>query len=255
MDVTAFHIGAIPTRQILYGWGQMSTVIGPPLIAMHATSQHERLGKAFVTGNRYASWFLLLFAVPIIIFHREIITLYAGPSYTGAGRIMALLLLGVAAHFTNLMTYPVLHARARLKGLGIARLATRTLTILLTLYLVGVRQWGALGAAMSNAGIMIISEALVFWPLGLRATGISLRQYLRDTLIPVMIPAVASAATLLLIREYLRPAGWLEVGLCSVFGVAVYGSTLGVFCLRPYDRAELTRLTGVMKRRLFPVAR
>ncbi len=91
-DVAVFKLG-------LEGYNQLNglvicllTPLLPALTSLHARDQGQRMAAAFLRGARYILWFSFLAILPLIIYRRQLITLYAGPGYLEAATVLALLL-------------------------------------------------------------------------------------------------------------------------------------------------------------------
>ena len=65
--------------------GRIFVNLQPAFIAMHSTNQRQRFVNTFHRGNRYFMWLMLFMAMPLMIYRKELISLYVGPNYHGVG--------------------------------------------------------------------------------------------------------------------------------------------------------------------------
>jgi O-antigen/teichoic acid export membrane protein len=246
-DVTCFHLGALPYREIERGTALLLGPLQPALIAMHATDSKERLKNAYLRGGRYALWAACFFAIPAILYRRELITLYVGQKYLPAATVMALLLVTFPIAFGNLMMYYVAHATAQI-GLPTRRaIFVHLANLFLTIYLVGFRHMGAVGSALGTLLAGLIGSPLLIYPVGLRLASVSFRTLMWETLLPGLLPTLICGAVLIWLRLLARPDTWFQVGTCVLMGCIVYSAILLGFCLRAQDRRDLTILIQKIK--------
>jgi len=242
LDVTNFHLGSMCLRQMQTTSYLVRAPLYPPLTAMHATGQEERLRNTYLRGGRYALWASLFLAVPLIVFRREIITLYVGEKFLAAGTVMALLLLIFPIAYGNVMMPHIAHAKAMIRPWAIRAAIIHFTNLLLTLYLVGVAKMGAIGSALATLTVFVIYEPLLYWPLGLRLAGLTFWTWLKQTIKPGFLPVFVAAPVWIGLRVLVAPSSWLELGLCVLCGMLCFiGFVLG-FCLTSYERDNLKQL-------------
>ncbi|MEO0865360.1 MAG: hypothetical protein AAFY39_12395, partial [Pseudomonadota bacterium] len=79
VDVTAFHIAATFFRQTHTTVQFASVPLQPVITAMNALDDRARLASTVFRGGRYALWFSMLLATPLMIYSDVFIGLYLGP--------------------------------------------------------------------------------------------------------------------------------------------------------------------------------
>ena len=247
LDVTCFYIGSLPLQQINRASSAVLYPLNPALIAMHSTGQKDRLRNVFLKGGRWALWFSLFVAMPLMVYGRELITLYVGTEYETAGLVMLLVLLVFPFGQGTRMMYPLAEATARIRRLSVYLLAMSAFNLALTLYLVGVLKMGAMGSGLGTA----ISIALfypLFCMLGLQIAEVKGRVWIRKTLIPGLLPSLSALLVLGGLKVLVPLDSWLAVILCSAAGGCAYLATIYFACLQPEDRNDLEKLLSALER-------
>ncbi len=105
---------------------------------------------------------------------------------------------------------------------------------------------GAVGSALATVLVAAAFQPLLMWPLGLKMAGVSFGTWLRETLGPGFLPALAGAAVLLGFRIFVRPSDWLTLTGCAGLGCVFYAAVLLLFALNQYERRELRSATQVV---------
>jgi O-antigen/teichoic acid export membrane protein len=247
LDVTNFYLGSMFFNQIQIGSYLVRAPLQPPLTAMHATGQEERLRNTYLRGGRYALWASLLLSLPLIIYRKEIITLYVGNRFITAASVMALLLAIFPIAYGNVMFSHIAHAKAVVRPWATRAIITHSSNLVLTLYLVGVLRMGAVGSALGTFIPVLVVQPLLYWPMGWRLAGVRPRQWFKETVAPGFLPAVFAVCIWLGLRILVRPSSWLSLGLCALCGLVCYLIVLFVFCLQSYDRKTISELLAKVR--------
>jgi hypothetical protein len=91
-----------------------------------------------------------------------------------------------------------------------------------------------------------IVTLFAYFPLSLRLTGIKIKNFIEETIIPGFLPGVLGIASWIIFRSIMHPSNWVELGSCVFLGMIVYLSVLFLWCLQPVDRNDLqTKLTTI----------
>lgn len=249
-DPTTYNVGNLPGSKIgefSFGWG---TALEPAMTAMHATGKQEQLGNTYLRGGRYRLWTTLFFATPLCVFAFEFIDLYAPQKYPGLAPVMLLLLLTFPITAGNAMVGELCVAKGRLGRLSKIMLFQNVLSLGLMLVLVWGAQMGALGAAIATTAVTAVIHPALWWRLGLDMADVRFVRWLRETMLPGLLPAAAAAAVLIPLRLAVRPHTWLSLGLCAAAGCLVYVVVALRFAFQPCDRQDFAAGIGAIKRRL-----
>lgn len=246
MDVTLFNIGSLGRRQIDQ-WSYVAVApLYPVVTGMHAMGAKERIQNLYLRGGRISLWATLAIAVPAMVYAREIIYLYVGNEFIYAAAIMIMTLACYPLSHGASMVWQVAHATGNIRPVGIRTLTSQLTAIGVTLYLVGVAGWGAIGPAYAGLVVGTISSVALVWPLGLKLTGVTFDTWIRKTWLPGLAPAVGGAVVWGILKDVLKPDTWSELGLCVALGGLSYGAVL-LLCLAPRDRADLAQVIARVK--------
>jgi len=249
-DVTCFHLGSMPVNHIQGLSSVVQRPLMPPLTAMHAAGSKDRLGSAYLRGGRFGLWMTLFISIPIMVYSREAVTLWVGNEFLTAATVMILRLAMFPAVYGNMMMAGVAIATANVRPYAVRSLLLQTVTLLLTLYLVGVWGMGAVGCALSNLVVLVFLYPAVNLPFMLRLADVSFRRWLRETVLPGWLPGISGAAVWILLKMTVRPSSLLGVAGFVACGMVIYGLVLLAFCLQPQDRRDLRRMLAAVRPRL-----
>jgi O-antigen/teichoic acid export membrane protein len=250
VDVTSYYLGSIFDRQIRQFSTMASGPVQPVLTAMHSTGGMRRLGNAYFRGGRYGLWASLMVGVPLSIYAKEFIDLYAGNTYIDAAAVIVITTLNYPITFSNTLLSKIVMATAQVRGFFGGSLVTQVITVLLMAYFAGPLKMGAIGIAMAMTVTYVLSHALYFWPLALRLTGNGFDRLVRETLLPGLLPSAVGGAIWASLKYMHAPNTWLELGLFGAIGLVGYVGGLLAFCLQPDERRDLANLLSALRAKL-----
>jgi len=249
MDVTCFNLGSLPYQYTQELYIRVRKTLQPALIGMNAKVDAERIRNTYLRIGRYSLWSVLALVVPAIVYRHILISLYVGPRYLVAGTVMAMLLGTQVISRGNTVAEMIAVAKAEIRGLGVRTAVIQLTNLALTLYFVGVMKLGAVGSALGTLTATLVLDPMLMWPLGFRLAATSLREWVKRTAVPGMLPAIASAPVFIVAAAVMRPMSWTALGVCTLLGEMAYGVVL-VFCLQPEDRSDLKEALDVIRRQL-----
>lgn len=242
LDVACFNLGRICYRQPLQAWGMVRQSMFPVLTAMHAANKKESLKNTYLRGGRYSLWIVLFIATPIFVFRQEVIRLYVGSEYLLATTVIMWLLLAFPVELGNILVVPIARAQGNVKPLAVRVIIIQSVNLVLTLFLVGQLQMGAIGSALATFLVMLVFEPVLMWPFGFKLVDLRFDQFLRQTLLPGVVPAVLCAVSLVVLRWVFQPATWMGLLLFAAVGAVIYLAGLFLFGLQPCDKKDLKRI-------------
>jgi O-antigen/teichoic acid export membrane protein len=218
------------------------------MVAMHATGQSDRLSRVYLKGGRWALWFTLFVATPLMVYGREIVNLWVGSEFESAGLVMCLLLLSFPLGQGCRLMFPIADATAKIRQLSLRLFSMSIFNLGLAIYLVGVLDMGAMGSGIGAAVSVTLFYPLLLWPLGLKIANVSLSMWLKKTILPGLLPAAVSVAVLLGMRALLPFDSWPQMILGLIAGSLAYVATLWFGCLQEEDLADFRKLLlGVVR--------
>jgi hypothetical protein len=212
---------------------------------MHAMGAKERIRNLYLRGGRINLWAIMAVITPAMVYAREIIHLYVGDRFVYAAWIMICTLAAYVIAGGASMVWGVAHAMGNIRPIGIRNLVSQLTAIGISLYLVGVAGWGALGPAYASLAVGCIANVVLIWPLGLRLADVTFETWIRKTLFPGLAPAATGAIIWAVLKWTVVLDSWSKLGLCGLLGGLGYAVVLLRFCLAPQDRADLA---GVIAR-------
>ena len=117
----------------------------------------------------------------------------------------------------------------------------------MTLCLVGYFKLGAMGSALSTLIVSATLSPILIWPLGFRMVNLRVSEWMRLTILPGLLPAIAGLLAWGAIRVWYPPQSWFSLGVACVLGMIPYVVVLLIFALRTEDRADLTRAAAMIR--------
>ncbi len=251
LDVTCFYLGSQISRVIASLHGGATYVLSPTLTAMYARGNKEQVANTYLRGNRYGLWMILFFSIPAMIYRREVITLYVGEKYLSAAMVMLLLLARFPVSRANTVMLNMLaDAAGKVRAINLITMLLTTINLILTLYFVGVLKMGAVGSALPTFLVVVIGQPFLYYPLGWRMAGVSPKRWLRETLVPGLLPGLVGFAVWYGLREFSSPHSWLMLVAWTACGCACYIGVLVGFCLSPSERTDLLDVVSMVRARL-----
>lgn len=242
MGVTCYYLGSLPAKQIAALTSQAINPVMPALTAMHATGAEGGLRSAFLRVGRYSLWTALFIGVPILVYAKEIVLLYVGPLFLDSATVAVLMVSTLPLAFACAMIPNIAIAKGVVRPMAIRVIVMQGFNLVVTLFFVGVLQMGSVGSALGTFVTYWVMYPLVLLPFGLRIVGVTLGDWLRQTVMPGFIPALVSGLVMWVLREVFRPESWAQLGCLVACGGIVYVGLLLGFCLSGQDRQELARL-------------
>ncbi len=242
MDVTCFYLGSMPSRQVQNLSSVAQRPLMPQLTGMYALRRKDLLRDVYLRGARYGLWAALLLSLPIMIYSRELISLWVGPDFLAAAVVATLLLAVYPFIYPNVMMSNIAIATAKVRSWSLRALTLQLINLLLTLYLVGVQGMGAIGCAISTFSVMALISPFVNIPFGLRLAGVRKSQWFHEAVWPGWLPGLVAAGIWTVLSIAVRPSTWVSLAICISCGSLSYIGILLAFGLRLEDRNDLRRL-------------
>lgn len=248
VDLTCYHIGAMPQRQMHAFSVTISGPLAPALIAIHASGDKKRLRQLYVRGGRLGLWAFLFVAVPLIIFSDHIVTLYVGPAYADASAILALLVAQGILYYGNHLYGMIANAKGKIRLLSLGLALQNAINLGLTLYLVGSYGMGGVGAALATFITVSLFQIFLFWPAAMRMLQLRFGKWVSETLIPGLSPCIASSVIWLPISRNLAPTSWSILFLAWLSGALVYVVVFFAIARRLENFDGMLNLRGLLQR-------
>jgi O-antigen/teichoic acid export membrane protein len=239
IDVTAYYIGSMIDRQIRTMTSMAVSPVQPAVTAMHATGDLKRMGRAYLRGGRYALWVTLLAACPLSVYSQEFVQLYIGNTYAETAIVIILLMGTFPFIFSTFMLGPVAIATARVRVFFLGAFITQVICVGLMVALVHWMEAGAVGVALAIFIVHVMANVVFFWPLGLTLAGEKLGRFLRQTIVPGLMPSLVGLVVWGGLKLHDAPDTWMELGAYTLIGALFYVAALYVYCMEPHEKDDV----------------
>jgi O-antigen/teichoic acid export membrane protein len=252
IDVAVFSLGALADRLIRQLISVATGPVQPQLIAMHAMESKDRLASAFLRMGRFSIWAIMFMVGPLVIFRQEFFQLYLHEkylAYSSAALVMFLLLSYLPISYSLYGLDKIAMATAKIRTYMIITALSQIFNLILTFYLVAFLHRGAVGSALATFLAGIIS-VFAYLPLSLRLTGITISDFIKETIYPGLMPGIFAIAAWIFLRSIWHPSNWIELGSCVFLGMIIYVSILFIWCLKPIDRNDLQTIRTAIRLKL-----
>jgi len=172
----------------------------PAATKVHALGSAGEMGRLLITSTKYGMLLLFATSVPLLLFGRQILSVWVGRGY--AEHAAPILVVLVLANIVRLSTAPyaaLLMAAAQHNMVIATPLAEGVLNVVLSV--IAVQRFGAIGVAEGTLLAAMFSVAMNLFYNMPRTTRISyeMSQYVRDGLIPPIRSLVPVAITYIVI--------------------------------------------------------
>jgi O-antigen/teichoic acid export membrane protein len=255
-DVVSFYQGSTFDTQVLGMTSVASAPVLPALTAMHSRGESDRLRSAYIRGGCFGLWASLFAACPLIVYRSEFLHLYIKDTeflFDKTAWVILLLMSVYPFTYATTMLHKIAAAKAHIRPFFLTSILTQLANLGITVALVGYFRFGyfrlgAVGSALATAFTSITSQLFFFWPMGLRMVDLSLRTFLRKTVIPGLLPALSGLVVWESLRHVHEPHSWFALVINVAAGSLVYLAVLFKFGLRKDERDELVGLLGKLRR-------
>ncbi len=242
LAVATFNVAGIVPRQLPLLVGPLSRPFIPLLAAMHAMGDFTRLRNTYLRTARYNTWVLLAVAVPAIVFNKELMLLYLGGKYQGAGAVMAVLLVVPLLNAFNAMGPAALAAAGEMKRFAVRQIIVHSTNLLLTILFVAQLRMGAFGSAAATLLATLTLDTVLTWRLSWRITHTPASAWVRQVLLPTVLPALPSVFICLSVKYLFGIRTWTGLFAVSAVSGVLNLALIALFGLRDQDRIDIARV-------------
>ena len=239
VDVTSYFIGATLYRQLDGMIGAATLPLQPALTALNATQERRRLASAVFRGGRYALWFAMAVATPLMIYADVFIDLYIGEVYSDAAMIIVLFMIIYPFNKPTVLLPMTAMAMARVREFFLPAFLFQLFGLGLMYLFATEFDMGAVGVTLALTIITIGSQLSYFWRLTFTLTETTLSDFARRVLAPGFAPALGGAVVWYALKLAAPIEGWIHLGLVSALGGVAYLTVLFLFCLDEGERGDL----------------
>ena len=252
--VTLFMLPAKLMQFPTDGIGTMTEIVNPLSSRLEAQNNFSKLRQLILNSAQTAFLLLIPLASFLIIFGKDLLSIWVGPQYTTAYSLLVLLTLGLGAAATQCCIQSMLFGIERHKILIWYRLA-EGLSVLIV-GSIALKVWGLIGFA-SVISVTLLTTSLFLVPRQLcKILDLSLYHYLVQSIVKPCFLAVPAIGAYLIFRSSFVISSWRDLFVVTMGGGIVYAITLLIvaFIGSRSDRSWCT--VGVLQaivRRFLPV--
>jgi len=230
LSPTAVTIFSLPMKLLAFptsGLATMTEIVNP--ISSHLETKKNFAKLRLLVQLSVQSAFLILapMVVFLLVFGRELLTLWVGARYASAYSLLVLLTLGMGAAATQCCVQSMLFGIERHKGLMWYRLGEGLAISILGS--VAVKVWGLEGFALVIA-VTLLLTSLVLVPRHLcRILDLPLRRYLIEGALKPCLVALPLTGVLLGVHSLLVVHRWADMIIAVLIGGLAYAFTLSIY--------------------------
>ncbi|PYT67020.1 MAG: hypothetical protein DMG39_24980 [Acidobacteria bacterium] len=223
----AVTVFALPMKILSFptdGIGTMTEIMNPLSSQLEARNDFAKLRELIQMSVQSAFLVLAPFAAFLFIFGRELLTLWVGPQYTIAYRLLAFLTLGVGVAATQCCVQSMLFGIERHKQLFWYRLGEG---ISITAFgAAALRIAGLPGLASVMAATLLLTSLFLVPRHLCKILNLPLRRYLLHGCVKPCLLSLPTAATFLALQILFRVDSWPDLLAVALAGSFVYALTL-----------------------------
>lgn len=227
LTAQAVTLFSLPMKLIAFpvqGIGTMTEVINP--LSSHLEAHDDFVGLRRLIQLTVQSAFLLLvpMAVFLLVFGKDVLSWWAGPSYVSAYPLLVPLTLGMGVAATQCGVQSMLFGISRHKELVVFRLAEG---LAITIGGVAIlRVFGLPGLAALTSATLLITN-LVFIPRHLcRTLNLSMSTYLKETCLKPCLLSLPLFVSLIAVHSVIRIRDWSSLVITLAATISTYGAML-----------------------------
>jgi O-antigen/teichoic acid export membrane protein len=247
LDVACFNLGFLAAQGIAQLVGPILVQLEPLLIQLNVAGHASSIRDTFLRVGKYSFWAAMLPAVPLMIFGREVITLYVGEQFLPASQVIFLLMLSNIGYLTS-MTSRLAAAKDQVKSLGLRIVFVESIHVLIAILFVKYLYLGSLGPALAIILVSAFLHPPIYWAFGLRLAGLSWVAWLRKGAIPSLLPVICYIAFLLTVEMFVPPRTWLSLATSSCFCACLF-ICICWYTLNNKERGDIVLLASLLKGR------
>lgn len=224
---------------------QFINVLSPHIAALYAKGDSAGVRRLFLISTRYALVPAIVVTTPIVIYSRDILIRWIGPSVAEGGPVLGVLCLAMALMTPQVVASSFLTYTGRYLHTSRPIIFGAILNALLSVVFVNL--FGLIGVALATLTAVIVAD--VFWILAiaLREMEIKAGAMIRESVLPLAPGLLVYSIAMVAMHRLAPPASLGMIALQSGVAVLLFGAVFSVTGLRPTDRERFAR--RILRRR------
>jgi O-antigen/teichoic acid export membrane protein len=214
--------------------GQFLTLLLPLASEIHAKENLEQLRSLYLISTRVTLAIFLPIALILVIFAKDILTLWIGANYA---QYAYLILILVTASLIDTSQWPagfVLQGMAKHHPLAIMTIASGVTNLIISILLVG--RFNLMGVALGTLIPTTIVCIGFVTPYAMRMIGVGIKEMYAKVLQPAILPSIPMGIGMILLREVLPAPSMFLLLLLAMVGLLIYLAVYLLLKENDYER-------------------
>ena len=204
-----------PAVQMMYHLRLIVSAIGIPLTPavshLEATADTATIARMYLRALKYTSYLSFLICTGVILYGEPFISLWLPVAFLPAADVMKILAISAAFYLPQILGNSVLLGLDKHRYLLIVLLMEVSIKIILALIL--IKPYGLIGMAIATAFPQLVLYTTLYPNYVSKVLGITLWQGMRPVLQSGFIAAMVTAATGLLMINWMPPLTWRTLSI------------------------------------------
>lgn len=207
----------------LEGLSTMTEIVNPVSSHLEAKQDFAQLRRVILLSVQTAFLIFIPMSVFLIVFGKELLSVWVGPQYVTAFPLLVILTLGLGVSGTLSSVQSMLFGMEKHKGIMWFRLGEGVAMLVLGIAM--IRLWGLLGYALAMSGILLVTSLFLIPSHACKILGLSLRTYLVECVVKPLFVAIPMLALLMSLNALHVVHGWASLFIVILAGSLVYALT------------------------------
>ncbi len=255
-NLICFYLGSLVLKQVQRLMITALRPLAPPLVAMWALGEIDRIRAVYLNGCRYALWLAMLATCPVLIFGPNAMRLYLSAAKDVdielTIQVMLIIILVLPIRFSNIMMGRIATSAGMAKEACFLVLANHSSVVAVMAILIIGFDMGALGAAIASLSVVMVMAPILSLPFAFKITQLCFSRWLKETVIPGVLPGLIASMVWMPLFFYFEPATWLSLAACGFPGLLVFGLVVVRFSMKEHERRDIATIIGKVKNKLIP---
>ncbi len=228
-------------QRLAYLAGNVAGAVFPAASKLHGARELERLRELYMRAMKLVAVLAVPAASILFIFSHEILEFWIDRDFADqSSDVLKLLAVGYA--FTAFTSVPGVTVDAAGRPGVTAAFSVLLLAVNLSLALILIPPYEAVGAAIAIAVNAVVQVPLFLYWVQSRVLELRFRELVRRSLLRPLLAGACSWPIMIVLARAVDSLAWLLVGLAGAFGVYLLFTVLA----RTYDQRDREALRGVV---------
>lgn len=253
--VASFALASVWGNQISSLVDGISTITTPAVTTLQTADDSMRIREILVRGTKYALMLSLPACLLLSLFAGPIISVWLGPGYDEVAWLMPFILLPKVFSLSQSVSYSVLTGLGHVRFPAVVSIIGALASVALSVVLIGMFEYGVLGAALALAVSYIIRNGLIIPVYACNKTGLRLMEYLRRSIFNVLMAMMPSLLFSLGMFHYSMPQTLVPTTLTLIAAAVLFCVGCYFLCLDDYEKRKIIEIGGIFMRKVESIIR